>query len=111
MLAHVRRKAGRCGLAGRITCRACQPARIGLEAAADFILAWYMVHETQDPGAFFREVRSLLKTEGRLLVVEPKMHVSRAGFEIQQAEGEAVGLVRLAPWRGRMSRGMLLGRA
>ncbi len=111
MLAQVRRKAVRYGLTGRITCHACQPERIGLALAADFILAWYMVHETPDPGVFFGEVRSLLKTDGRLLVVEPKMHVSRAGFETQQAEAEAAGLVRLAPWRGRMSRGMVLGRA
>ncbi len=110
MLAHVRRKAARRGLAARITCHACDPTQIGLELAADFILAWYMVHETPDPGAFFREVRTLLKADGRLLVVEPKMHVSRGGFENQQAEAEAAGLVRRAPFGGLLSRGMLLGR-
>ena len=110
MLAHVRRKAARYGLATRITCHACQPTQIGLELASDFILAWYMVHETPDPGAFFREVRTLLKAGGRLLVVEPKMHVSRVGFENQQTEAEAAGLIRLAPFGDLMSRGMLLER-
>jgi ubiquinone/menaquinone biosynthesis C-methylase UbiE len=54
MLDHVRRKAARCGVADRITCHLARPAQIGLTLAADFILAWYMVHETPAPAAFFR---------------------------------------------------------
>jgi ubiquinone/menaquinone biosynthesis C-methylase UbiE len=109
MLDHVRRKAVRCGVAGRITCHPCQAGRIGLKIAADFVLAWYMVHEAPDPAAFFREVRTLLKADGRLLVVEPKMHVSRGDFAVMQAEAQAAGLVELAPFRGWMSRGVRLG--
>lgn len=111
MLAHVRRKAVRSGVADRITCHLCQPERIGLDIAADFILAWYMVHETPDPAAFFKEVRTLLKNDGRLLVVEPKMHVARDDFDVMQADARAAGLIALAPFGGMMSRGVLLGLA
>ena len=111
MLAHVRRKAVREGVSDRITCHLCRPERIGLDLAADFILAWYMVHETPDSAAFFKEVRTLLKNDGRLLVVEPKMHVARADFDAIQADARAAGLIALAPFGGPMSRGVLLGRA
>ncbi len=110
MLARVRRKAARCGLAGRIRCHLCEPGSIGLTLAADFILAWYMVHETPDPAVLLREVRTLLKEDGRLLVVEPKMHVSSGRFDSLQATAEAAGLVPLATFGRLMSRGMLLGR-
>ncbi len=111
MLARVRRKALRCGLADRISCHLNEPGCIGLKLAADFILAWYMVHETPDPPAFLREVRTLLKDNGRLLLAEPKMHVSQMKFDALLVKAEAAGLVPLAPFGGPMSRGALLGRA
>jgi hypothetical protein len=55
-------------------------------------------------------VRSLLKADGRLLVVEPIGHVSGRDFAAMQAEAQAAGLVEAAPFRGLMSRGVLLGR-
>lgn len=110
MLDRVRRKAERQGLAGRIRCHCCRPDRIGLSLAADFILAWYMVHETPSPAALLREVRTLLKGDGRLLVVEPKMHVSGAAFAAIEDAAEAAGLVRVAPFSGLASRGVLLAR-
>lgn len=108
MLDHVLRKAARCGVADRITCHQGRPGRIGLDVAADFILAWYMVHETPDPAEFFKEVRTLLKDSGQLLVVEPKMHVSRNDFHTMQDEVRAAGLIERAPFNSFLSRGVLL---
>ena len=108
MLARVRRKAARFGMADRITCHRCQSDGIGLKIKADFILAWYMVHETPDPAAFFHEVQSLLKPNGRLLVVEPKVHVSRVAFAAIQSAAAAAGLIAQAPFTRLMSRGVLL---
>ena len=64
----------------RITLHLCQPDRIGVPEAVDFILAFYMVHEVPDRESFFREVASLLKPGGQVLVVEPPFHVSRKAF-------------------------------
>ncbi len=110
MLEHVRRKAAQDGLSDRIHCHKCQPARIGLALAADFILAWYMVHETLDPTTFFREVRTLLKDDGRLLVAEPRLHVSGKAWAAIQASARAAGLIERAPIGYLMSRGVLLER-
>ena len=111
MLARVRRKAERQGLADRIVCHQCLPDRIGLSLQADFILAWYMMHETPDPANLLRELRTLLKPDGRLLVVEPKMHVSRARFTALEEDARAAGWVCRAPFGGMLSRGVLLGLA
>ena len=110
MLERVRRKARRCGLVDRILFHRCKPDTLDLNIEADFALAWYMVHETPEPTVFFREARALLKNDGRLLVVEPKIHVSRSAFENLKAAAEAAGLIRQAPFGGPVSRGMLLGR-
>jgi hypothetical protein len=40
-----------------------------------------MVHELANPAAFFAEVRALLSEVGRILVVEPPVHVTTAAFE------------------------------
>ncbi len=110
MLDRVRRKAERHELADRIRCHRCRSECIGLNVAADFILAWYMVHETPSPVALFREVRTLMKSDGRLMVVEPKMHVTRSAFAALEDAADTAGLIRLAPFDGLASRGMILGR-
>ncbi len=110
MLDRVRRNARRHGLADRIRYHRCTPEKINLNLEADFVLAWYMVHETPDPAAFFGEVRTLLKKNARLLVVEPRIHVSRSAFAAMGHAAEAAGLIRRAPFGGLASRGMLLGR-
>jgi 2-polyprenyl-3-methyl-5-hydroxy-6-metoxy-1,4-benzoquinol methylase len=40
-----------------------------------------MVHEVPDSEAFLREIASLLKPRGKLLIVEPKFHVSASSFK------------------------------
>ncbi len=58
----------------------CEDKRIGISEKVDFILAFYMVHELPDKDKFFEEVRSLLKEDGLLLIVEPNFHVSKKEF-------------------------------
>jgi len=96
MLARVARKATRKGVAGQVTCHRCQPDRIGLDLKSDFILAYYMVHETPDAMAFFREARTLLREKGQLLVVEPRMHVSRRDFDKMLVTAEESGFNALS---------------
>ena len=60
----------------------CSQADLGLDDSvrADFVLAYYMVHETADQHSFFRQVRKLLKPSGIFLIVEPPFHVNRKQF-------------------------------
>lgn len=59
----------------------CGEDSIGMNEQFDFILAFYMLHEVPDQDATLQEFRKLLKPEGKILVVEPKVHVSKKEFE------------------------------
>jgi len=80
MLDAVREKGWREGLADRIRLHRCREDMLDLADQADFVLAFYMVHEVPDPVRFFREVRALLAPGGKFLLVEPFFHVSREDF-------------------------------
>ena len=77
MLARLRRKIQGTELEQRITTHQCTSDRIGLTAECDFVLVFYMLHEVPDQQVFLREVRTLLKPSGKVLIVEPKFHVSK----------------------------------
>ena len=82
MLATVESKAIKSGLMDRIRLHQCTQEKIGLEEkeVADFILTYYMVHETLNPRAFLSEILGLLKPGGKYLIVEPLFHVSAKQF-------------------------------
>lgn len=80
MIEGARRRAQRQGLAERIDFRVCAPDHLGVTAPVDFVLAFWMLHEVADPERLLAEVRCFLKPAGRLLIVEPKGHVSAAAF-------------------------------
>ena len=65
----------------RITLHKCEENKIGLSEDVDFILAFYLVHEVPDQGGLFREMKSILKPNGRVFIVEPPFHVSKTAFE------------------------------
>jgi len=77
------KKAKKHNLFKRITLHTCSQNRIGLEddVDADFVLIFYMLHETPDPNAFMQEVKTILKKDGKCLIVEPIFHVSKAHFQ------------------------------
>ncbi|MEJ2659240.1 MAG: methyltransferase domain-containing protein [Desulfobacteraceae bacterium] len=83
MLGVLERRARKAGLSERIEIRPAMPTGLGVEdldRCVDFAAALHVVHEMPNPGAFFDEVRRTLKPGGRLLVVEPKGHVSAEAF-------------------------------
>jgi ubiquinone/menaquinone biosynthesis C-methylase UbiE len=65
----------------RVVLHKCQENSIGLVEKMDFILAFWMVHEVPDHDRLFEELKSLLKSEGKLYIIEPKFHVNRSAFE------------------------------
>jgi ubiquinone/menaquinone biosynthesis C-methylase UbiE len=94
MLAKVEKKAAAKNLSERIHLHLCEQNRIGLAPGikADFILAFYMVHETPNPVVFLEQVKELLKPDGRFLLVEPIFHVSKVQFEKIVASAIQTGL-------------------
>jgi ubiquinone/menaquinone biosynthesis C-methylase UbiE len=80
MLAALEKRACRAGLADRIILHRCRPDSLGVEEPADFALAFWMAHEVRDKPRFFAQISAFLKPCGRLLLVEPKFHVTRNSF-------------------------------
>ena len=64
-----------------ITLHKCDTDKIGITEKVDFIFAFWMVHEVPDKGIFFAELKSILKPEGKALIIEPKFHVSKKEFD------------------------------
>ena len=95
MLAGLRRRAERAGLSERIETRQATAAGLGigdLAGRVGFVLAFAVIHELPDAAAFFAEVAPTLTPGGRILVAEPRGHVSEADFAMQLAGAAAAGL-------------------
>ncbi len=104
MLSVLRRRAQRSGLFDRIELRHIQDRDQGLgitdlSSRVDFAVALHVVHEVPNQLSFFTEVWQVLKHEGKLLVVEPKGHVSQDQFEESVTAAEKVGFVSEALFR------------
>ncbi|MDP8208088.1 MAG: class I SAM-dependent methyltransferase [Candidatus Electryonea clarkiae] len=74
---------------------------------ADFVLAFYMVHEVPDRKSFFKQVSNLLKPDALFMMIEPMHHVNQAQFDLILEEAKLTGLKLLKPFRLVMSRGMI----
>jgi len=94
MLRTLEKRAQKAGVSDRIETHLCHQDSFGLNDLAgeiDFALAFALVHEVPDPSAFFSEVHKTLRLEGRLLVAEPKGHVSEKDFETTVSVAEQNG--------------------
>ena len=92
MLAKLRNKIHRTELEQRITLHKCSENKIGVTDNVDFALAFYVVHEVPNQQEFFDEVRSILKPDGLVLIVEPPFHVSKRAFEETIGNARDAGL-------------------
>lgn len=92
MLAGMKKRAEKNGVAERITGLKCTPDSLGVKDPADFVLAFYMVHEVPDQKKLFNQIVSFLKPGGRLLIVEPRMHVSEKAFDNTKNIADECGL-------------------
>jgi ubiquinone/menaquinone biosynthesis C-methylase UbiE len=81
LLQIVRSKIAGTELEQRIVLHRCEADKTGLSEKADFVLAFYMIHEVPDQTKLFGELKSILKPGGRMLIIEPKFHVSSRAFE------------------------------
>ncbi len=95
MLAGLRRRAVRAGVAGWIETRLVQPGDLGvpdLAGGVDFVLTFAMLHEFGDDAAFFAQAAAALRPGGALLLAEPSGHVDEARFGGQLGAAAAAGL-------------------
>jgi len=81
MLQKLRDKIRGTELEERFTLHKSEEDRIGVSEPVDLALLFYMVHEVTNIDGLFSELATLLKPNGKVLVVEPPFHVSRKAFE------------------------------
>ena len=81
MLKAVQRRAAAAGMAGRLTTHLSRADDFDLTEPADFILAFWMVHEVPEPRLFLARVKGLMKPAALFLIAEPLFHVTKGRFE------------------------------
>ncbi|UCH61734.1 MAG: class I SAM-dependent methyltransferase [Fidelibacterota bacterium] len=91
MIKSLEKRAEKQKLSRRIDTRICQYNSLGIEDLKDeidFVLAFAVVHEVPDVGAFFSQIGNAMKPTGRLLIAEPGGHVSEEDFRITVSTAE-----------------------
>ena len=111
MLAIVRKKIQNSAKADIVKLHLCRPEGTGLSEKFDFILVFYILHEVPEPLLFLREIKDLLKTGGKVLLVEPKFRVSRDEFLESIGIMKQAGFAVLAEPKIRFSRTVILRNA
>lgn len=76
MLDVLMKRATRRGVADQIQTHHCSSDALGFSAEVDFILAFWMVHEVPDQVALLTQLRSVARSGCKMLIAEPKIHVS-----------------------------------
>ncbi len=97
MLDGLVRRARRKGLDRIIEPRLCSQNGLELDdvvGRAELVCAFNVVHETGSPARFLRECSQALKPGGRLLIVEPRGHVTTDAFAETVTITETLGLDR-----------------
>jgi ubiquinone/menaquinone biosynthesis C-methylase UbiE len=80
MLEKVIKKIKGTSLEQRIEIHKCQEDTIGVTENVDFVLVFYMIHEVPNQGNLLRELKLILKPDGKIFIIEPKLHVSKKSF-------------------------------
>lgn len=92
MLDVLAKRAKKAGVAERIETHRCEADSLGVDTAVDFVLAFMMVHEVPNARRLLTEVHAYLKLKGKLLIAEPRFHVSGRAFQATVTVAEEVGL-------------------
>ncbi len=111
MLRMVSKRAEKARLSRQIRLHQCEANQIGLNDEFDFVLAFWMAHETPNPSGFLEEVYTLLKQGGRFFLIEPKMHVSSSIFKEFVAEAQEMGFSVLEKPSVRFSRAVVMSKS
>jgi 2-polyprenyl-3-methyl-5-hydroxy-6-metoxy-1,4-benzoquinol methylase len=114
MIAGLVRRARKAGLDGRIEAvegTLDHPRLDVLRGAVDFAVAIHMVHEVPEPERFLLRLRELLRPGARLLLKEPKHHVSAAAFARTVERALGAGFTEQARPLGPHARAVLLERS
>lgn len=81
MLKIVEKRAMKRGLSSRIDTHQCGPYLLKIDKQADFVLTFWMIHETPDYRGLIDQIYELLTPGGIYYLADPKLHVSAEFFQ------------------------------
>lgn len=81
MLRALQQRASEAGLAANLITNHSRPDDFGLDVKADFVLAFWMVHEVPELPHFFVNIREIMKPKASFLIAEPLFHVTKKAFD------------------------------
>lgn len=110
MLAALASRARRRGVSERIKPHLAHPDSLGSHPKADFVIAFWMVHEVPNQRAFLTEIFGFLKIGGLFLLAEPIFHVSKKSFLRTIKTANEIGFVVIDMPKIRISRSVLFAR-
>ncbi len=93
MLEALARRARRSGVSERIEPHLASSDSLGNHPKADFVIAFWMVHEVPNQRTFLTEIFGFLKPKGLFLLVEPVLHVSKKRFLRTVQTANEIGFV------------------
>jgi ubiquinone/menaquinone biosynthesis C-methylase UbiE len=85
----------------------CEPNDLKVEAKADFVLTFWMVHEVTDVDGLFRQIKEILKPGAYYLLSEPKYHVPKKQYSWLLGKAEAAGFKQVEEGDIALSRSMI----
>lgn len=104
-------RAKKAGLIARIDARVSSQSSLGMSDLAgkiDFALAFALVHEAPDKDMLFSEIHCAMKQGGKLLLAEPRGHVSKQDFERSVSHAKSMGFEVVSDLKIRRSHAVLL---
>jgi ubiquinone/menaquinone biosynthesis C-methylase UbiE len=107
MLNMLRRRAEKAGVAAHVETHKCEADRLAVDCQADFALLFAMLHEVPDQRRLLSEIRACLKTNGKLLLAEPPIHVTKKTFANEVTLAEETGFQIVERPRARWSHAVL----
>jgi ubiquinone/menaquinone biosynthesis C-methylase UbiE len=108
MLDGLRRRVENAELQNIVQLHQCSQEQIGVTGPADFILAFWMLHEVHDPGSFLVQIVNILRSGGKLLIAEPYFHVSSTKFTQISSVIQKAGLREIGSPQIGFSRSLLV---
>jgi len=94
MIKTLKKRAQKAELSERIETHISHQDSLGLSdltGQIDFALAFAVIHEVADTAVFFQDAYNIIKQHGKLLIAEPKGHVSVKDFEVSVSCAVQVG--------------------
>ena len=80
MLTALQQRTSKAGFAVTLNTHLSRPNELRLDVEADFVLAFWMVHEVPELIHFFMNVKKIMKPQASFLIAEPFFHVTQKSF-------------------------------